>query len=299
MKERGKFGIGVFVGVAVVEHLVFTVILALAVYTEPVRKRDNTPISVQILTDETEQMRIAAESPIAIPPLRRIDTPDELVPVHSESDVQRYLTSTQSPAGLPNLPAVRGPNQDPDRFSLAAAPSQGRQQDILDDLETTSAVVRSKPLTDETGVHGASARRGASDVGNQKKITSDRGYSTAENVSSGRTALPGPNRLSGGVQDGPIITGEVSGRGYRLGKPIRTEGKQGGSVQLTFKVRPDGSVYDVRVKPGPLTTIGEVRLKERARRHVERIRFDPLPKRAKQVDQSGKIFIDFTTQMNQ
>jgi hypothetical protein len=109
---------------------------------------------------------------------------------------------------------------------------------------------------------------------------------------------PGPNAVTGGSGDGPIrITGEVSGRGYQLGEPLRTEGKQGGSVQLAFKVKPDGSVFDVRIKPGPLTTIGEVRLKERAKRYVESIRFDPLPENVRQVNQSGEIFIDFTTQI--
>ena len=106
---------------------------------------------------------------------------------------------------------------------------------------------------------------------------------------------PRQNRVTGGVGFDLEISGEVSGRRYRLGKPIQTKGKQGGGVQLSFKVRPDRTVYDVRIKPGRRTTVGEVRLKEQARRYIERIRFDTLPKNVPQVDQSGEIFINFTT----
>ena len=52
-------------------------------------------------------------------------------------------------------------------------------------------------------------------------------------------------------------------------------------------------MYDVRVKPGFLTTVGEVRLKEQAKRYVERIRFNTLPKTVPQIDQSGGDFHQF------
>ena len=77
---------------------------------------------------------------------------------------------------------------------------------------------------------------------------------------------------------------------------FRHKASKADGVQLSFKVRPDGTVYDVRVKPGFLTTVGEVRLKEQAKRYVERIRFNALPKTAPQINQSGEIFINFTTQ---
>jgi len=91
------------------------------------------------------------------------------------------------------------------------------------------------------------------------------------------------------------ISGEVSGRAVISGleNPLQSKGKQGGGVHLSFKVRPDGSVFSVQIKPGR-TTIGEVRLKERARRYVEQIRFSALPKNVSQVVQSGEIFINFT-----
>ena len=191
----------------------------------------------------------------------------------------------------------RSGNQDPNRLALGATPSQGRNQTLLDDLEVTNARVREKPLVDENGYHGALARPGVRDT-ERLKPSGERGHSLTRNVSTGNVTHTGQSNVTDGVGFEFEISGEVSGRGYRLGKPIQTEGKQGGGVQISFKVKPDGTVYDVRVKPGFLTTVGEVRLKEQAKRYVERIRFNALPKKLPQVDQSGEVFINFTTQLS-
>ncbi|MCZ6679008.1 MAG: hypothetical protein O7E52_17380 [Candidatus Poribacteria bacterium] len=298
MREQGTTGVSVFLAVAIVEHLILTLVLALAVYTEPTLKPDDTPVKVDILIAEPERKRIEGEIPIAIPPTRRIEMPEKLPPIQSTSNVQRYLDSTRSTSGLPDLPPSRTTNRNSDRFSLGAPPSQGRNRTLLDESEATNATVRGKPLTDQTGPYGASERPGVPNVEKRQKPTGGRGQSLTGNVSVGRTIPTGPNRVTGGAGFELEISGEVSGRGYRLGKPIQTEGKQGGGVQLSFKVRPDGTVFDVRIQPGRRTTVGEVRLKEQARRYVERMRFDTLPKGAAQVNQSAVIFINFTTQTN-
>ena len=182
-------------------------------------------------------------------------------------------------------------------MALGAAPVKGRNQTLLDDLEATNARVREKPRVDEEGQYSAPARRGVRDT-DRFKHKGERGHSLTKQVSTGSVAHTGQSNVTDGVGFEFEISGEVSGRGYRLGKPIQTQGKQGGGVQISFKVKPDGTVYDVRVKPGFLTTVGEVRLKEQAKRYVERIRFNTLPKTVPQIDQSGEIFINFTTQLN-
>lgn len=295
MSTRGEVKLGAFFGIAIIEHLILTLVLAMAAYT--VSKVNDTAITVDILINEPEQKRFEEEIPIAISPTRRPDRPNELPSIQSAYNVQRYLNPGGPSGGLPARTLGRTINQDPNRLALGGTPSKGRNQPLLDDLEATNARVREKPLVDEEGYHGASARRGVRDA-ERLRPSGERGHSLTRNVSTGNMTHTGKSRLTDGVGFKFEISGEVSGRGYRLGKPIQTQGKQGGGVQISFKVRPDGTVYDVRVKPGFLTTVGEVRLKEQARRYVERIRFNTLSKKAPQVDQSGEIFINFTTQLS-
>lgn len=297
MSTRGQTKLSTFFGIAIVEHLILILVLALAAYTKPVPKVDNVPTIVDILRDEPAQKRIEEEMPIAIPPTRPPVMTDELPPIQSAYNVQHYLNAGDPSGGLPSRALARTTNQDPNRLVLGAAPSQGRNQPLLDDLDSRNARVREKPMVNKEGSYGASARRGIRDT-EALRSRGERGRNLARNVSAGNTTDTGQSRVTDGISFEFEISGEVSGRGYRLGDSIQTEGKQGGGVQISFKVRPDGTVYDVRVKPGFLTTVGEVRLKEQAKRYVERIRFNTLPKKAPQVDQTGEIFINFTTQSN-
>ncbi len=297
MNTQGKTKLSAFIGIAIIEHVVLILVLAIAAYTPHVPKPRDTAITVDILINEPEQKRVETEIPIAIPPTRQPEMPTELPPIQSANNVQRYLNPGGPSGGLPARALARDTNQDPNRLALGAASSQGRSQTLLDDLEVTNARIREKPLVDEEGYQGALARPGVRDT-ERMKHRGDRGRSLIRNVSTGNVTQTGQSSVTNGVGFEFEISGEVSGRGYLLGKPIQTEGRQGGGVQISFKVRPDGTVYDVRVKPGFLTTVGEVRLKEQAKRYVERIRFNTLPQNAPQVDQSGEIFINFTTQLS-
>ena len=298
MNTRGEVKLSTFFGIAIVEHLVLILVLAMAAYTKPVPKVHDTPITVDILINKPEQKRIEEEISIAMPPTRQPEMPTELPPIQSAHNVQRYLNPGGPSGGLPARALARSTNKDPNRLALGAAPVKGRNQTLLDDLEATNTRVREKPLVDEEGTYGAPARRGVRDT-DRFKHQGERGHSLTRQVSTGSVTNTGQSSVTDGVGFEFEISGEVSGRGYRLGKPIQTQGKQGGGVQISFKVKPDGTVYDVRVKPGFLTTVGEVRLKEQAKRYVERIRFNTLPKTVPQIDQSGEIFINFTTQLSQ
>ena len=298
MNTRGEVKLGTFFGIAIVEHLILILVLAMAAYTKPVPKVHDTAITVDILINKPEQERIEAEIPIPTPPTRQPEMPTELPPIQSAHNVQRYLNPGGPSGGLPARALARGTDQDSSRLALGAAPVKGRNQTLLDDLEATNARIREKPRVDEEGAYGATARRGVRDT-NRFKHQGERGHSLTRQVSTGSVTDTGQSNVTDGVGFEFEISGEVSGRGYRLGKPIQTQGKQGGGVQISFKVKPDGTVYDVRVKPGFLTTVGEVRLKEQAKRYVERIRFNTLPKTVPQIDQSGEIFINFTTQLRQ
>jgi len=298
MNTRGEVKLSTFFGIAIVEHLVLILVLAMAAYTKPVPKVHDTAITVDILINEPVQKRMEAEIPIAMSPIRQPEMPTELPPIQSAHNVQRYLNPGGPSGGLPARALARSTDEDPNRLALGAAPVKGRNQTLLDDLEATNARVREKPRVDEEGSYGAPARRGVRET-DRFKHKGERGHSLTKQVSTGNVAHTGQSNVTDGVGFEFEISGEVSGRGYSLGKPIQTQGKQGGGVQIGFKVKPDGTVYDVRVKPGFLTTVGEVRLKEQAKRYVERIRFNALPKTVPQIDQSGEIFINFTTQLSQ
>ena len=298
MNTRGEVKLSAFFGIAIVEHLILILVLAMAAYTKPVPKVDDTAITVDILINKPEQKRVEEEIPVVMPPTRRPEVPTELPPIQATHNVQRYLNPGGPSGGLPASALAQTTDQDPNRLALGAAPVKGRNQTLLDDLEATNARVREKPQVDEEGHYSAPSRRGVRDT-NRFRHKGERGHSLTKQVSTGSVAHTGQSSVTDGVGFEFEISGEVSGRGYRLGKPIQTQGKQGGGVQISFKVKPDGTVYDVRVKPGFLTTVGEVRLKEQAKRYVERIRFNTLPKTAPQIDQSGEIFINFTTQLNQ
>ena len=297
MNTRGEVELSTFLGIAIIEHLVLILVLAMAAYTKPVPKVEDTAITVDILINEPEQQRTKEEIPIAMLPTRQREVPTELPPIQSVHNVQRYLNPGGPSGGLPAQALARATDQDPNRLALGAAPVKGRNQTLLDDLEATNARVREKPQVDEEGPYSAPARRGVRDT-DRFKHKGERGHSLTQQVSTGNVTHTGQSNVTDGVGFEFEISGEVSGRGYRLGKPIQTQGKQGGGVQISFKVKPDGTVYDARVKPGFLTTVGEVRLKEQAKRYVERIRFNTLPKTVPQIDQSGEIFINFTTQLN-
>ncbi|RKU07129.1 hypothetical protein C6502_17805 [Candidatus Poribacteria bacterium] len=298
MNTQGEVKLSAFFAIAIVEHLILILVLAMAAYTKPVPKIEDTAITVDILANKPEPKRIEEEIPIAISPTRQPEMPTELPPIQSTHNVQRYLNPGGPSGGLPAQALARTASQDPNRLALGAAPVKGRNQTLLDDLEATNARVREKPRVDEEGDYSASARRGVRDT-DRFKHRGERGHSLTKQVSTGSVTHTGQSNVTDGVGFEFEISGEVSGRGYRLGKPIQTQGKQGGGVQISFKVKPDGTVYDVRVKPGFLTTVGEVRLKEQAKRYVERIRFNTLPKTVPQIDQSGEIFINFTTQLSQ
>ena len=151
MNTRGEVKLSAFFGIAIVEHLVLILVLAMAAYTKPVPKVEDTAITVDILVNKPEQKRIEEEIPIAVPPTRRPEMPTELPPIQSTHNVQRYLNPGGPSGGLPASALARATDQDPNRLALGATPVKGRNQTLLDDLEATNARVREKPRVDEEG----------------------------------------------------------------------------------------------------------------------------------------------------
>ena len=289
--ERKKRGGRFFIGIVVIEHIVFALLMALAIAPKSPPRPKESAINVEFVKTETPRKKIKAEIPVAIPDVRHNQPSKTLPQIQPTTNLSEYLTATQTEGGLPKLRRTQASSENPERLSLGAPPSKGRSKgDFLDEL---NALVRSKPIDIETGHHGRDSHRGLPERDARRSITGESGKAIAGRFAPGRLSGVKTNLITEGV---PYeISGEVSGRAVISGleKPLQSKGKQGGGVHLSFKVRPDGSVFSVQIKPGR-TTIGEVRLKERARRYVEQIRFSALPKNVSQVVQSGEIFINFT-----
>ena len=297
-RKRSEVGMAVFLTIAIVEHVIFILVLATVVYTEPVTKPDR-PIAVEIVPNvEPKEKRQLENKLVASIPVQR-QAQEELPPIRFTHDRQEYLTPSQPTDRLSKALQKRLANRRSDRFSLDIARPQGNRRDLVDNSPNT--IVRAKPLVKTPGYHGPQAR---------KKLETDGGKFTRgerEQTSMGRLPTKSlvdaqTSRLAGSGEDGNIrITGEVGGRKYHLPPSIQTEGKQGGSILLSFKVRPDGTVDSncVRIEFGPKTTVGEVRLKRKAIRYLVGIRFAALPKNVRQVNQSGELFIEFTAQSGQ
>ena len=289
--EKKKRGGRFFIGIVVIEHIVFALLMALAIAPKSPPRPKESAINVEFVKTETRRNKIKAEIPVAIPDVRQNQPSATLPQIQPTTNLRDYLTATQTEGGLPNLRRTQASSENPERLSLGAPPSKGRRKG--DFLDESNALVRSKPIDIETGHHGRDSHRGLPERDARRSITGESGKAFAGRFAPGRLSGVKTNLITEGV---PYeISGEVSGRAVISGleKPLQSKGKQGGGVHLSFKVRPDGSVFSVQIKPGR-TTIGEVRLKERARRYVEQIRFSALPKNVSQVAQSGEIFINFT-----
>ena len=294
-RKRSEVGMAVFLTIAIIEHVIFVLILATVVYTEPVSKPDR-PITVEIVPNiQPLQKRILEKNLAVLTPTQRQEQ-DELPPLRFTHNRQTYLDPLKSTDRIPEAIQKRLANRSSERFSLEIARPQGNRQDSVDN--TPNAIVRAKPLVKTPGNHGPEPRKLAkADGGNytrEKRQQSSIGRLPIKSLVNTRS-----NRIAGSENDGNIrISGEVGGRKHHLPPSIQTEGNQGGSIQLSFSVKPDGTVdrNSISIVFGPKTTVGEVRLKRKAMQYLAAIRFAALPKAVKQVNQSGEIYIKFSTE---
>jgi len=296
MKQKeDKLGRGFFLGVVILEHLVFILLMALAIAPKSSSGPTESTIKVEFILPEPTKQEPDVEIPVVIPDVRQISRSEELPQIHPTTNLRDYLVATQTESGLPHLRRTQASSQNSDRLSLGAPLTKGRSKG--DFLDEPGGMIRGKPITTQKSYPGHSDRIGLPDGDSRRLMKTEHGNGTTGRLSPGNLLGVKTNRVSQGL---PYeISGEASGRDVISGldKPLQSEGKQGGGVHLSFKVRPDGSVFSVQIKPGR-TTVGEVRLKEQARWYVEQIRFNALPHNSPQVVQSGEISINFTTRVN-
>lgn len=294
-RKRSEIGMAVFLTIAIIEHVIFVLILATVVYTEPVSKPDR-PIMVEIVPNiQPQQKRMLEKNLTVLTPAQRREQ-DELPPLRFTQNRQTNLDPLKSTDRIPEAIQKRLANRSSERNSLEIARHQGNRRDLVDN--TPNAIVRAKPLVKTPGYHRPESRKLAMADGG-KHTREKRERSSIGRLPTKRFVNSGSNRITGSENDGNIrISGEVGGRKHHLPPDIQTEGDQGGSIQLSFSVMPDGTVdrNSISIVFGPKTTVGEVRLKKKAMQYLAAIRFAALPTTVKQVKQSGEIYIKFSTE---
>ena len=125
MSTSGEVKLSTFFGIAIVEHLVLILVLAMAAYTKPVPKVHDTAITVDILINQPEQKRREEEIPIALPPTLRPEILTELPPLQAAHDVQRYLNPGGPSGGLPSRALARTTKPRSKPFSVRGSTCKG------------------------------------------------------------------------------------------------------------------------------------------------------------------------------
>ncbi len=290
IKYKGRGGVNKFLVLAVAEHIVIILLFAIFVYQEPQLKVDRTPINVEILVDpekDKNEKKNVEELPVINPVSQEFITPRELPVLHSSQDVQSYLANPDDSVGLPDLPQKRQPFQSNlDRTSLDTTASSGHKQGGSD--INVDVPIRSRPVM-EVGTYQASLNRlGESDSNVRVNKEGSGGRRLSGKLATGGDITSRKNRVSSGL--GFRISGQVKGRTivYKPRPPEIRKELQGGFVKLSFSVRPDGSVFQVRIIENRTGVLKQVAIE-----YISKFMFASLSENQTQIDQSGEINVNF------
>jgi len=288
IKYKGRGGVNKFLGLAVAEHIILILLFAIFVYQEPQLKVDRTPINVEILVDpEKDKKKNVEELPVINPVSQEFITPLELPVLHSSQDVQSYLANPDDSVGLPDLPQKRQPFQSNlDRTSLDTTASSGHKQGGSD--INVDAPIRSRSVM-EVGTYQASLNHlGESNSNVRVNKGGSGGRRLSGKLATGGDITSRKNRVSSGL--GFRISGQVEGRTivYKPRPPEIRKELQGGFVKLSFSVRPDGSVFQVRIIENRTGVLKQVAIE-----YISKFMFASLSENQTQIDQLGEIHVNF------
>ena len=126
--ERKKRGGRFFIGIVVIEHIVFALLMALAIAPKSPPRPKESAINVEFVKTETPRKKIKAEIPVAIPDVRQNQPSETLPQIQPTTNLSEYLTANQTEGGLPKLRRTQASSENPERLSLGAPPSKGRSK---------------------------------------------------------------------------------------------------------------------------------------------------------------------------
>jgi len=283
-------GLGVFLIVALVEHIIIVIALAAAIYTRPPEKIREDRFEVELIELPPKSKKTPEEEQvyITIPKVEeKINISDKLPDFQLNRSGSRNLGAPDFDVNLPNLPRTAGADINPDKI-FSSPKTRDAERGERTDSDTTLPL---KDAPRRTGLYGGKVALDTIPEKGDKRVSAGRsGTSTSRYVSDAPSlgASKKPGLGPGGVT---ITGGDVQGRMVESWPEIpEYTGKDVGKVVLKFWVTPQGDVFNVQAK----LKAGNPLLEKLAKRFVEDIKFAPLSKGAKQKNQWGEITIDFS-----
>jgi len=282
-------GLGTFLIVALIEHIIIVIALAAAIYTSPPEKNQEENFEVELIDLPPKREKIPEEEEvyITVPKVEEdVSVSDKLPEFQFSRSGSRNLGMPDFDVNLPNLPRTAGADINPDRI-FSSPKTRDAEHGPRTDSDTNLPF---KDTPDRRGAYGGIKALDTIPEKGDKRISAGRpGTSTSKYVANapslGASRKPGVG--PGGVN---ITAGDVQGRMVEYWPEVpEYSGKDVGKVVLKFWVTPQGDVFNVQAK----LKAGNPLLEKLAKRFVEEIKFAPLPKRAKQKNQWGEITIDF------
>ena len=283
-------GLGVFLIVALVEHIIIVIALAAAIYTRPPEKIREDRFEVELIELPPKSKKTPEEEQvyITIPKVEeKIKISDKLPDFQLSRSGSRNIGAPDFDVNLPNLPRTAGADINPDRI-FSSPKTRDAERGERTDSDTTLPL---KDAPRRAGLYGGKVALDTIPEKGDKRVSAGRsGTSTSRYVSDAPSlgASKKPGLGPGGVT---ITGGDVQGRMVESWPEIpEYTGKDVGKVVLKFWVTPQGDVFNVQAK----LKAGNPLLEKLAKRFVEDIKFAPLSKGAKQKNQWGEITIDFS-----
>ena len=279
--------IGFFLPLAVAEHVLVILFSAWLIYQPPSLKIEETEYMVEIFKEEPPPEKKKIEEPLVFVPEPET-VPVDLPPLQSLQNLDSFFSESSGNAELPDVRRLTSRTSDLLQSTDISIPYGQKQRSTEIDVD---AAIRAKTFSDEIGHQSTANPVGTTDsTGKVLRTTGDNQAFTGKVASEGRRQ----SQPSKAVGERPYsITGIDPGRGI-LHEPKlpKVVGKvQGGVVRLSFVVKPNGTVYQVRIVENRAGELGP-----KARIFVSQIIFNKLASNLPQRDQSGEITVRFERQ---
>ena len=278
--------IGFFLPLAVAEHVLVILFSAWLIYQPPSLRIEETEYVVEIFKEDPPPEKKKIEEPLAFV-LESEAVPVDLPPLQSLQNLDSFFSDSSGNTELPDVRRLTSRTSDQQSIDISIPYGQKQRSTEID----VDAAIRAKTFSDEIGHQSTANPIGTTDsTGKVLRTTGDNPAFTGKVASEGRRQ----SQPSKAVGERPYsITGIDPGRGilHEPSLPKVVGEVQGGVVRLSFIVKPNGTVYQVRIIENRAGELGP-----KARIFVSQIIFNKLASNLPQRNQSGEITVRFERQ---
>jgi hypothetical protein len=247
---------------------------------------EETEYVVEIFKEDPPPEKKKIEEPLAFV-LESEAVPVDLPPLQSLQNLDSFFSDSSGNTELPDVRRLTSRTSDLQSIDISIPYGQKQRSTEID----VDAAIRAKTFSDEIGHQSTANPVGTTDsTGKVLRTTGDNPAFTGKVASEGRRQ----SQPSKAVGERPYsITGIDPGRGilHEPSLPKVVGEVQGGVVRLSFIVKPNGTVYQVRIIENRAGELGP-----KARIFVSQIIFNKLASNLPQRNQSGEITVRFERQ---